>query len=75
MQAGKREMGFRLHPDGIQLAQPLGAPALTRSSEERRFADARSATDEERRATFIDMVDKLLKRLYLAFAANEGVHA
>ncbi|HEX9069292.1 MAG TPA: hypothetical protein VF807_11020, partial [Ktedonobacterales bacterium] len=60
---------------GIQLAHPLCVRALTRSGEERRFPNARRPTDEERRAMFIDMVDELLERLYLAFAADEGVHA
>jgi len=36
---------------------------------------AHSATDEERCAAFIDLVDEALERLDLAFAADEGVHA
>jgi hypothetical protein len=75
MEAGEWEMRFRLHSNGVQGAQSMFARSLTRSAKERRLADARCTTDEERRATFMDMIDELLERLDLTVATDEDIHA
>src|SRR5262245_49939075 len=68
-------MRFRLHSDGIQRSHFLCARTLTRGIKERRLANARCSTYEERRATFIDMIDEMFKRLKFAFTTDEGLHA
>jgi hypothetical protein len=72
MQAGERELGLRLNPDGGQRAAAERAGTFPGATEQRGLADARFSADDERPASLAQSIEDRIKTLDLCVASDEA---
>ena len=71
VEAGKRKVRLRPHPNGAQDSDPARSRRLDRPSEQGRLADPGIAADQERPTTLARPPDEVVDRLQLAVAAED----